>query len=1158
MAGGFNPIEGFGKPKPAPKKKAAKKVTPAADRAVTKAVRSVGKTTKAAAPQVSRTVTRTVARAPKPKVDPLDAIEANYQRSKAKTTSPGQRVQTGGPNDLQRLLNATGGRGGGNLISNLGGDVVDTITGIPSAVQLGAENVGAAALLPTAGLSRAGVPKLGFAEDFIGDVLKKDKAVGQAIGKDYRTRYGGLVKAAQDPFFGLSPTSSAESKAAIRDFGSQSYQHPGFLAMDVGSVVSAAGAGVRAGAGIGSKLTTGERAARLAKVASTSINPGSARYRPPRVRTVEMGENTALGTKGRSVAKVEVPRRPYSANPITRGVHRAVEGPAQRIAQRVEKMAENDNMLAQPFSRQAKFNRSVAKVARDYRLEADLGRTKELRMSTKEYASAVHELDRSGISDLARRGKSRWSKEQVDAALFLHTRDLLNVPGKTPLQARDAVVKFMRDGLDESVTRTGVKSTGAQRTIEAIAQVPDELLDLKAAPPALVKAVEEARKLSTTATEQRIAAGTITRETADAVQRRSAQAVFEGAQYDPKSGAWTSSRNPYSPVGSHGVYTPDVPVDRLKVGRAGDASGAYGRMTQDKIKQSHGTLFRQGNVSVDRGLPVKALERSLVDKTHPEFVKTFYDTFAFRRPNGKLATGKRATVAMEADPENVVLLSQKSLDDAMRLSRELPEGQLPTDPLRGVEMFEGEEGLALAKQLGAKGDLVAFPKAAVEGMRKGWEGMSGGPIKVIDTPTQLWRRGILAFAPRWYVNSLFGNTLQYGLLTGGDVKSILQARRSKLGEAVPERVSGSTNVAEARISDPRNAPRTAAMRGFMSASDKGMEFQGKLDALFRRAAYISSVKKGVRAEGGRFKKLSPDEMIQALEDAPAAVKNQAIRDTELWLGDYLRMNPVERATLRRLVPFWSWVRVIGKLMAVVPVRHPKRVAVTALLARASAEVMNPDDPTQRILANRGRFNIGGYAMRTAGANPFFTHADLIKSVAGRDLKGTAGAIASNVNPIGLQPFLKSYSGTTGLGAPVSFPPGYQGTASQFGRSTMRIDPVTGLPDYYEPSVPLSEQVLQTVPLLPQLVRGIASGGRQPYDVTTTLDLLTRSKPDSELFQPKRDRAMTPIPGIGPFLGLTGLNFQKRDKAKEVETYRKALADFKAAMAQTAKRKRKTR
>jgi hypothetical protein len=280
------------------------------------------------------------------------------------------------------------------------------------------------------------------------------------------------------------------------------------------------------------------------------------------------------------------------------------------------------------------------------------------------------------------------------------------------------------------------------------------------------------------------------------------------------------------------------------------------------------------------------------------------------------------------------------------------------------------------------------------------------------------------------------------------------------------------------------------------------------------------------------------------------------------LGDYLRLSPLERATLRRIFPFYSWMRVIGRFMLEVPIRHPKRAAVTAAISRASAEAINPEDQLQPILANRGRVIAGDLAWRTAGINPLFTHADIVKGVTGQDIKGTLGSVASNLPPIAAQQLARYFGGTTAFGAPVSFPPGYGGTASTFGMPTRRLDPVTGQPDYFDPQVPLEETLLQTIPLLPQIARGVASRNRRPYDVTTTRNLidyaLGRGGEPGQLFYPETDRAMEPIPTLGPFLGWAGVNVQRYDRAKELADARKRLKDWREAQRQTARRKRRVR
>jgi hypothetical protein len=1102
------------------RKAIARGVAPAVARAQTPLVAPPGTTGRA--PQARR-----------PQVNPRDAFLAEF--NKAAGIRPGgpkqpeREVSAGGLDRLQ-LLKGNGGGLASRIVGNFGGDILDVVTGLPSAAQLGAENF--AAFNPVVGPLRF-VPGLDAVDRYQDRVAGLDKRAAVATKDDYTYRYGPAFSGDWD------------------EFGERVVEHPGFTLLDATAIYSAGGSAVRLAAK-GGALATGS--GRLAATGSRAITPGSARYRTPKTRTVQMGENSP------ATASISVPRRPMSANPITRSVQRGAGKARASLARRVERhVDDNENSILKAFGREAKFNRTASTAARDYRLGADMDAHKALRMATTEYANAVKALDKTGISDLVTKG-GRFTHEQVDAALWAHAKDLLDVPGKTPRQALTDVVAKMREGQSEFPRR---RTKGANKTIETLESLPDELIDLKNGSKQLQAAVTEYRKVSELATDKRVAVGTISPETARDVKTRAAQSIHEGVEYDQKTGLWSSPRNPYTNVGKKGVYVQDVPADPLKKGRAGDPSGAYGRMTQDKVRQSHGTLLRAGNVRTDRGLPIKALERALVDENHPKFVEDFYKTFAFRESNAKLSTGQRATKAMEADPDNVVLMSRKSLDDAMRLNRELPEGELPDSPLRGVEIYEGREGLARVKELGDRADdLVAFPKAAVEGMREGWNKIKGGQIPVFDTAQTLWKRGILAYAPRYYLNSLVGNTAQFGMLTGFDLRSLSQARWKKMGNVVPERVSGSTNVAESRIGDARWDSLTVPGKKLAKFSDRLMEWQASFDALFRRAAYLNRMKRGLRDEGVKIRGMSAEDFGEAIRTAPKEVKAHALRETELFLGDYLRLSPIERATLRRIFPFYSFMRFIGRFMLEMPVRHPKRAAVIALVGRASAEAINDLDQYQGNLANRGRLMYGGLAQRTTGFNTMFPYADLIRAGTTGDVQGAAGALADSTSPIGLQQFLRNYSATGAFGVPVSAPPGYKESFQSYGGPMMRIDPATGRPGYYNPTVPLSEQFLQTVPLLPQIARGVLSAGERPYDTTTTLGLLNyrlnNTGTKENLFKPRRknDPAMEPFPVVGPILGWAGMNIQNYDRDADIKAIKLSDRLAKEAKKQTASRKRK--
>lgn len=1044
------------------------------------------------------------------------------------SAQPERDVSTAGLNRLS-LLRGDGSGGIGRFVGNFGGDVIDIATGLPSAGQLLAENF--AAFNPVVGPLRF-VPGLDAVDRYQNRVAGFDKKAAVATKNDYAYRYGPLAR------------------GDWSTFGDRVMEHPGVFALDAAGAYSAAGSAARIAAKAGALATGSER---LANIASRSVVPGAPRFREPKVREMAMGENSP------AVARLSIPQRPRSSNPITASVQRGAGSVRQRIARAVEDAADSGNTFAQPFSRDAKFKRAASRSARNYRLSHDMEMHRSLRQASREYTAAVQRLDRAGVGSLRTKGAAKWSHDQVDAALWLHAKDLLDVPGKTPREALDSVVNYMREGQAKHPRR---RTKGANQTIETLQSMPDELLDLKNGPPELRSAVDEYRAISESATQKRVAAGAISPETAQDVRVRPAQSVHEGVEYDHDTGKWTSPRNPYSNVGKKGVYVQDVPRDVLRKGRAGDPSGAFGRMTQDKVRQSHGVLMRSGNVRMDRGLPLKALERALVDEKHPQFVEDFYKTFAFREANAKLTTGRRAVISMEADPEKVVLMSRKSLDDAMRLSRELPEGELPDSPLRGVEMYEGREGLARVRELGDRAnDLVAFPKAAVEGMREGWSKVAGGQIKGFDTVQSLWRRGILAFAPRFYVNSLIGNLGQYLMLTGGDLKSLRQARFDRLGDSVPEMVSGSTNVAEARVGDPRWSSMTLPGKKLARLSDRLMEWQGSFDALYRRAAYINRAKQGLRAEGRKVRGLSAEDLGEAIRTAPKEVIDQAVRTTELFFGDYLRLSPLERATLRRAMPFWSFVKFSSRFLMEMPIRHPKRAALLATVSKAAQESVNPLDPYQDNIANRGMLRFGDkFAQRTSGMNTLFAPADTVRAATSRDPQALLSSFADQASPIALQQILRNYSGTGAFGAPVSAPPGYHDSFSQYGGPLMRIDPTTGRPSYYTPTVPLSEQVLQAIPLVPQLARGILSGPDRPYDTTTTLDLLNyRFSGDGDrkdLFREGRPRAMEPIPYLSPLFGWAGFNVQRYSRQRDLEAIRRSDAYAKKAKRSTAARRRK--
>lgn len=1051
---------------------------------------------------------------------PIRVRESSDYGAARTQLSPAQVARIESLNAQAKQVGTASDSGGGgfrSVLGNFGKDVVDVAVSVPSALVFGAQQASVLGAAPYAG---SGLPGSGAALRYTKRRGSDARKFVSATGADYSYRYGPLFQGDLD---------------TLRK---RSAEHPGLLLLDVGAAWSGAGTAVRLGAA-GAGAAAGSRA----------ITLGSARYRAPRERTLTLGPESGANRRGEGTLTVSISRRPYSANPLTRGIQRRADPVIAKATTGLERWADEQGGLFTAVGETRRTQRAAGRQARDLRQAREYDRQR-----------AVRDLSQGYIAT-ARKAKV-FRSGPTQAALYLHLRDLLDVPGKTPTQARADVVAFMRSGLEEMQASTGAKGKRARQTIEAIEAVDEDLLDLSKARPEFRKAVEEARALSNTATAKRVEAGTIAPETAQAAARRAAEMVHGGARFDRQSGEWTPPAR--DDLGRNAAYVPDVAVDVLSKSRRGDSGNAFGRLTQDRVRQSHGVLLGMGNVSMSPGLPIRALERAMVDELHPRFAREFVERFALRRPDRSLARGKRAVLAMEADEDGIALVSLHSLEDSMRLGRELPEGQMPDSPAQNLVAFEGKQGLAAARELppAKRGELIAVPKDVLDGIRGGYT--QPGRVPLYDSGLSLWRRGILAFAPRWYLNGLFGNTLIYGLLTGGDLRA-LAAARSKRPEAkaVPERVTGVGVVAEARLNEAAPRPGDKKTRGrqrYERASDRGMEFNHRLESFVRRAAYISRTKKMLHESEVNVRTLTPEQVARAMEEAPGEIKDAAIRDVERFLGDYVRLEPWERTWMKRVFPFYSWMRVIGLLMASLPVSHPKRTAVSAAVTQAATEVVNPLDEVLPLFA-RARIPLpGGWALPTFAANPFASHAELVSAVASGSFPNMIGSLSRDISPIGGQQAAQYISGRNFTGRAFSAPPGYGGTAQSFGGPPLKRNPATGQVDEQVIAPPLSEMLFQTLPLVPGLVRGTATPqGRRPYDTTSTWDLvryrLGGGGDPAQLLRPRFDEpgAREPVPYAAPFLGLLGLNVHKRNTEAEQRLYDNSVRRLEEAQEQTRKR-----
>jgi hypothetical protein len=294
-------------------------------------------------------------------------------------------------------------------------------------------------------------------------------------------------------------------------------------------------------------------------------------------------------------------------------------------------------------------------------------------------------------------------------------------------------------------------------------------------------------------------------------------------------------------------------------------------------------------------------------------------------------------------------------------------------------------------------------------------------------------------------------------------------------------------------------------------------------------------------------KMQDHQLAHLIDTMPDHLKEQALQEALHFLGDYHNFSPFERAVMRRVFPFYSWLRVISRLTFVTPIRYPVRSAVLSQLALIATEEQSPGD-FFRPWWSREQLRVGPVAISLTGADPAATLVEPIVAAGSGGVSELGGALASQATPIIVRPLLGSLGISSITGGGITAPPGYGGRVQSFGHDPVRTNPVTRSRDTSPPTIPFDEQVLQLVPVVGSVSRALLSGQGHPYDTARTFDLaryrlgLPGAPQRYELFRPALGGLPTrPLPyGLSTVGSLLGLPVKRYDPEAEVELTLKQL------------------
>lgn len=424
---------------------------------------------------------------------------------------------------------------------------------------------------------------------------------------------------------------------------------------------------------------------------------------------------------------------------------------------------------------------------------------------------------------------------------------------------------------------------------------------------------------------------------------------------------------------------------------------------------------------------------SFEQKTPPRVPREISDETAARADLG-FDTEKGSKISLERHAGTVV-------------SDELPHDLAATAREKGGIEKLSEQG------------VYRVPKRYAQVYKREFSRVSPVSRLMFDKPTDVWRAFTLKFRPAWTVNNIVGQHILFAMHHAGPAGAIAYLHALKLSkdgdaklrkiaalhiplpsgwgrtvgraidEIAPELHGSGFATSQVRITDPglyrpvldRSAAARAARRLGMTAKAPYVAVKSFGDAnawlnahiadnLPRDAAFLTHARPHIRAIQAEAKKLEgvnltlQDAIRKLGNDRPLVEKlvDQTLRE----LGDFSNMGHIERTVLRRIIPFYSWFKVITQLTARYARDYPARINMLRAIENFTTE-KDAELPSWLEGAIPLGPAVGGVQpmLSTAGINPFETIVQLAETgkslVSGKPQFGTA-------NPGGLlNPFLQS-------------------------------------------------------------------------------------------------------------------------------------------------------
>lgn len=538
--------------------------------------------------------------------------------------------------------------------------------------------------------------------------------------------------------------------------------------------------------------------------------------------------------------------------------------------------------------------------------------------------------------------------------------------------------------------------------------------------------------------------------------------------------------------------------------------GESPRMTLPRERINEGVVLREGTAAFSPDISMAAIRDAVDVSGRAQALTDVLEKYVVRGDDGVPITDERAINIAKNSNSMYVAKTKKELIRILRADAKMRDEGLTMLGGRKVDEADVEALLSQLEDMPGADTHYLIPRF----VEKGWRDALGTRQNIIDDLNGYWKAGVLALSPRWYIQNGVGMSLQFFLGAGLDLRAMRMAASKKyvddvLAEIDASGLSGELGQYARQMSGKgsRNPLKRLIIAGYRA--------NAKLESLPRRAMYWHAVKKNLRQEEmlSGAKALDDASLIEAWKGVADSAKkgeqwavdlvDDIVLETDRFMGQYSRYNPFERTVLRRIFPFYGWMRAINRLAFMLPFKYPKRAALLASASRMAYEMYGDEESS--LMSPMSGFITGAnndYFVQTNITNPAESFMPTVQfagevgdafkrngiSAIGQMPAQFAQTFYPQVSPI-FTDIPQAVTGRSALDVPLRFGPGSDNSYRdpKSGR-TFGLDPISNEVVDKTPRLGAESLIGSNFPMYQNLRRALA-GGNTPNADTSLADLI---------------------------------------------------------------------